>query len=82
MKDYFEEEYIGMGLSTSWRMKFLSLSCKKVLYRHPGYGITIPGRINKSIYIQFLLEGCAARIDWFYGIMMRKLVPLLAKKAS
>jgi hypothetical protein len=80
IKDYFEEEYIPIGLTTAWRMKFLSLSCKKVLYRNPGYGITIPGRMNKTIYIQFLLEGSAARIDWIYGILMRKLVQLLAKR--
>jgi hypothetical protein len=80
IKDSFEEEYISIGLPSSWRMKFLSLSCKRVLYHHPGYGITLPGRINRTIYIQFLLKGFAARIDWLYGIMMRKVIQLLAKR--
>jgi hypothetical protein len=78
IKDYFEEEYIPIGISTSWHMKFLTSYCKKVLYNISGYRVTFQGRMNKTIYIQFLLEGFAARIDWFYGIMMRKLVRLIA----
>jgi len=77
IKDYFGEEYISFGSPASWRMKFLTSSCKKVLYRTSGYGVTFQGRMNKTIYIQFLLEGFAARIDWIYGIMMRKLVLML-----
>lgn len=80
IRDYFDEEYISIPLRASWRMNYLATSCKKVLYHKPGYGTTIPGRVNKTIYIQFLLEGFAARIDWFFGIIMRKLVPLLAKR--
>ncbi len=80
IKAYFEEEYLPFSTESSWRMKFLIASCKKVLYHSPGYGITLPGRIHKTIYIQFLLDGLAARIDWFYGIVMRKGVLLLSKK--
>ncbi len=82
IKNYFQEEYLPYALPESWRLKYLASCCKKVLYKKPGYGIALSGRINKTIYIGFLLEGLAARIDWLFGITMRKLVPLLAKKAK
>ncbi len=82
IKDYFQEEYVTYTLPESWRLNYLASCCKKVLYQKPGYGMALSGRINKIIFIVFLLEGLAARTDWFYGIMMRKLVPLLAKKAQ
>ncbi len=79
IKDYFNEQYISYLTPVSGRMNFLATSCKNVLYRKPGYGMSVAGRINKTIYIQFLVEGFAARIDWFYGIAMRKMIQLLAR---
>jgi hypothetical protein len=82
IKDYFQEEYLPYSLPETWRLNYLASCCKNTLYQKPGYGIALSGRIHKTIYIGFLLEGMAARTDWFYGIFMRKLVPLLAKKAK
>ncbi|MBN2813717.1 MAG: nucleotidyltransferase family protein [Bacteroidales bacterium] len=82
IKDYFQEEYLPYRLPESWRLNYLETCCKKTLYQKPGYGIALSGRLSKTIYIGFLLEGMAARADWLYGITMRKLVPLLARKAK
>lgn len=82
IQEYFEEKYLPGRLNISWRLNYLVSSCRNVLYQSPGYGISLSGRFRKTVYIGFLLEGMAARIDWFYGITMRKLVPLLAMKAQ
>lgn len=82
IKDYFNEQYIPYLKPVSGRMDFLATSCKNILYRKPGYGMSVAGRINKTIYIQFLLEGFVARIDWIYGVAMRKLVVLLSRKGK
>lgn len=82
IEDYFNEHYISYLGPVTRRMDFLASSCKKVLYCKPGYGMFVAGRINKTIYIQYLLDGFSARIDWLYGVAMRKLVVLLSRKGK
>jgi hypothetical protein len=80
IREYFGEEYIFFNQGPVFRINYLASSCCNILNRNSGYGSTIPGRIAKTVYIMFLLEGMAARVDWVYGMVMRKVVPVLARK--
>lgn len=85
MKEYFGDVHAGRYMqvvaerhktkanSMSPRMRYLVKVCKNMLYREAGYGISIRGRIVKVVYIMLLIKGWAGRVDWVYGIVMRKL---------
>jgi hypothetical protein len=64
----FEKEIVRNS-----RFEFLVRSCRKILSKEAGYGITLKGRTGKLIYMMALIKGMAGRIDLLYGIFVRAL---------
>jgi hypothetical protein len=74
LENYFGDEVpfaIRQIMPRNSRFQFLVNSCYKMLSQEPGYGLTLPGRANKLLYMMRLINNMAGRTDLLYGISMR-----------
>jgi hypothetical protein len=62
------------------RIEWMAKICRRMLIRDPGYGLTLPGRYHKLVYMMILIRGFAGRMDLLYGIAMRALAFRIGSK--
>lgn len=80
MRDWFGDDIpapLRAKMKEGFRLNLLARMCRRVLALPSGYSLTIPGRTGKFVYMMILLRGLSARLDWFYGMLVRQLSGLL-----
>ena len=84
LERYFDDEIPAIlkpMIPRNKRFSYLVNSCCTMLSRDPAYGLTLPGRTNKLVYIMRLMNNMPARVDWIYGILMRFVSNLTTRHA-
>ena len=82
LQQYFCDEIPGhilTGINCGKRFRYLVSICTNYLDRDINFRMTLPGKIEKVVYIMLLIKGMAGKIDWLYGIFMRQVIKFLAK---
>lgn len=79
LKKYFDDDIpvvLKKMIPENPRFNYLVDSCRDMLWREPGYGLTLRGRANKLSYMMRLINNLPGRADLLYGITMRFLSKL------